>query len=124
MQHGTSRSWLLSLTFGAALLAACSSSEPAPTSIVTRPIDKPAAKRSTAALDPSRFVVLESKDFTATITGQTTGLVHYVFKDPRYERAGKPNDAVSTDKLAYLPLSLDFDGIDVPEGAAWQVEQL
>ncbi|MDB4985913.1 MAG: Membrane protein insertase YidC [Myxococcaceae bacterium] len=124
MQHGMSRSRLLSLTFGAALLAACSSSAPAPTSMVTRPIDKPAVSRSNAALDPSKFVVLESPDFRATITSQTTGLVHYVFKDPRYERAGKQIDAVSTDKLAYLPLSLELDGIDVPANASWTSEQL
>lgn len=125
MQHGTSRSWMLSLTFGAALLAACSSStEPKPSSPTARPIDKAPLARSTAALDPSRFIVLESPDFRATLTAQSTALVHYVFKDPRYERGGQQIDAVSTDKLAYLPLSLDFDGIDVPEGASWQAEQL
>ncbi|MEY4513842.1 MAG: hypothetical protein RLZZ450_5964 [Pseudomonadota bacterium] len=126
MQHGMSRSWLLSLTLGVALLAACSKSGPsapgptpgegaASSSLTTR---------APVALDPSRFVVLQNKDVRAVVTAQTTALVHYTFKDPRYERNGKPIDLVSTDKLAYLPLSLDFAGVDVPDDATWTAEKL
>jgi YidC/Oxa1 family membrane protein insertase len=133
MQHGMSRSWLLSLTrsrllsltLGATVLAACAGSEPpAPGPSESQTAATQPSQRAPVPLDPSRFVVLENKDFRAVVTAQTTALVHYVFKDPRYERNGKQIDLVSTDKLAFLPLSLDFAGVDVPDNASWKAERL
>jgi YidC/Oxa1 family membrane protein insertase len=127
MPHGT-RSWLLSLTLATSLLGACApSSEPTPEAAKVNPPATSAPTpqpRAQAALDPSRFVQLESDDFRATLTAQNSALVHYVLKDPRYTRGDKPIDLVTTDKLDYLPLALEFDGLELPQGASWQAEQL
>ncbi len=122
--------WLPSLTLAVALLAACGSrsdSAPAPAS---RPqpaasaAHGPAVTRGPTALDPSQFVTLEGDDFRATLTAQGAALVHYVLKDPRYERDGKAIDLVSTDKPTYLPLSLKLGGVELPDDAVWQAERL
>lgn len=123
MQHGMSRSWLLSLILGAALLAACSSSSTPAPSGGSEKAALPAASGTSARLDPARFVELESQDFRAAFTAQNAALAHFVLKDPRYERGGKQIDIVSTDKLAYLPLGLTVDGVQLPE-TGWEAEAL
>ncbi|HEY6879159.1 MAG TPA: YidC/Oxa1 family insertase periplasmic-domain containing protein [Polyangiales bacterium] len=80
--------------------------------------------KSTGALDATRMVAIEGADFRATISAQNSALVGFTFKDPRYERGGKPIDLVTTDKLDYLPLGLRIDGAQLPSNADWQVEKL
>ncbi len=114
--------WLLALTTWAAVLfAACGSRSSAPARQSARPAPH---GQPSGSLDPSRFVTLESEGFRATLTAQRTGLAHYVLKDPRYERDGRPIDLVTTDKPAYLPLSLELTGVELPEDAVWQIERL
>ena len=124
MQFGMSRSRLLSLILGAAWLAACGSgAEQAPTAETATAPQKPRSAPA-VAVDPSQLVELESADFRATLTAQNAALVHYVFKDPRYERGGTQIDLVSTDKVAFLPLGLEIEGVTIPPDATWQAEKL
>lgn len=127
MQYGMSRSSLLSLTLGAALLAACgTSSEPAPSpdGAPQGQAAAPTAAIARVALDPSKFVTLESADYRATFTAQNTGLVQYQLKDPRYVHEGKPIDLVTTNKPAFLPMRLEMEGVSLADDANWQVEKL
>lgn len=125
MHHGTSRSWLPSLSLGALLLlTACAPSAEPTAAEEAESTPPPQAARRSIPLDPTKFVVLEGPDFRATLTAQNAALAHVVMKDPRYERGGAQIDLVTTDKVNYLPLKLSFEGIDVPDDAAWQVEKL
>ena len=124
MHHGTSHSWLLSLTLGAALLTACAEPAPTPPATGAATNTAPAKAKAARAVDPRQLVTLEGPDFRATLTAQNAALVHVVMKDPRYERGGKQIDLVTTDKLSYLPLRLELSGVEIPESATWNVEQL
>jgi YidC/Oxa1 family membrane protein insertase len=123
MSYGTSRSWLPSLALGAALFTACTGaeSEPSASSGAGQPAPKPAAS---VPVDPSRTVVIESNDFRITVAEQNAAVAHVVMKDPRYERGGKQIDLVTTDKLPYLPLTLDIGGVALPADALWRAEKL
>ncbi|MET0344457.1 MAG: YidC/Oxa1 family insertase periplasmic-domain containing protein, partial [Polyangiales bacterium] len=127
MQYGTSRSWLLSLLIGAAALTACGSgaeppTAPTPTPAPSAASDAPKTPAARSIIDPTRLVTLESDEYRATLTAQNAALVHFALKDERYRYGDKPIDLVSTDKLTYLPMRLDVQGIAMPE-AGWQVEQ-
>jgi YidC/Oxa1 family membrane protein insertase len=78
---------------------------------------------SLAAADASApgIVSLESADFRAVITTRNTGVSAFVLKDPRYQREQHPIDLVSTDKPRFYPLRFTVKGIDLENGAAWEV---
>jgi len=69
-------------------------------------------------------VAIDTADFHALLSAHGGGLTQLTMKDPRYERDGQPIDLVTTDKPAFLPLRLSFDGVNVPADATWQAEQL
>ncbi len=125
MSHGMSRARLLSLALLGLALTACGEQPPAPKGgpLAGSPTYAPGSK-NTSALDATRMATLEGHDYVAVISTQNSALVGFTFKDPRYERGGKPIDLVTTDKLDYLPLSLQIDGVELPSSADWKVERL
>jgi YidC/Oxa1 family membrane protein insertase len=126
MSDGMSRSRLLSLALVGLALSACGANGEPPVKggpMAGAPTYAPGAK-STSALDTKRMVSIEGADFRATISTQNSALVSFVFKDPRYERGGKPIDLVTTDKLDYLPLALQLEGAELPDSADWRAEKL
>jgi YidC/Oxa1 family membrane protein insertase len=62
---------------------------------------------------------LESADFRATINTLGSGVTHFLLKDERYQRDGKPIDLVSTDRPQFLPLHFTAKGVAF--NGPWQV---
>jgi YidC/Oxa1 family membrane protein insertase len=118
MEHEKSRFWgALTLLFAAACGGSSGGDAPAPEAA-----DTPADKASTAQGGPS--VSIDTDEYHAEVSPRGAGLTQLVMKDPRYERDGAQIDLVSTNKPAFLPLRLSFEGIEVPADAQWKAEQL
>jgi YidC/Oxa1 family membrane protein insertase len=67
---------------------------------------------------------LESADYVATLNPRGAALSHFVLKDPRYQRNGRPIDLVTTDKPQYLPLRAKLDGLPDLASQVWKGERL
>jgi YidC/Oxa1 family membrane protein insertase len=86
-----------------------------------RPLGGGAAQGPAARPD---YVTLESADYVATFSARGAALSHFVLKDPRYKREGRPIDLVSTDKPQYLPARAKLEGLPDLAAQVWQVERL
>ncbi len=83
------------------------------------------AERGTALANPSSEpLTLAGEDFVATLSSRSASVAHYVLRDPRYQRAGKQIDLITTDKPAYLPLRTRIGGVEIPRDAIWEAERL
>jgi YidC/Oxa1 family membrane protein insertase len=129
MNTAKPRLFLISFLLGALAIGAPQSSvsalspEPARATSSAKPQITAAEAGPRAAPGVPRMV-LESADFTATLSAQNGALQSFLLKDPRFRRDGKPIELVTTDKPAYLPLRTTFGSLNVPADAVWKVEQL
>ena len=67
---------------------------------------------------------IETDAYVAKLSNLNGGLVSFKLKDARYQKGGAPIDMVTTDREAYLPLSIELMGVEVPEAALWRAEKL
>jgi YidC/Oxa1 family membrane protein insertase len=69
-------------------------------------------------------LTLESTDYVATLSARGAALSHFVLKDPRYQRDGRPIDLVTTDKPQFLPLRAKLEGLPDLSSQLWKAERL
>jgi YidC/Oxa1 family membrane protein insertase len=85
------------------------------------PVGATAALNGAATADDLK---LESADYVATLSARGAALSHFVLKDPRYQREGRPIDLVTTDKPQYLPARAKLEGLPDLSNQIWKAEQL
>ena len=102
-----------------------SASDKASDSVSDRASDRASDSDSVRAhrTQPAKTASIRTDGFVATFTNYNTGLVSLkVLGDRFYDEEGDPQELVTTDKEAFLPLAIDVAGATIPADATWSTQ--
>jgi YidC/Oxa1 family membrane protein insertase len=83
-----------------------------------------ARRESPERLARLRTATITTADMVATIDNLGGGVAHVELVDPRYRRAERAMDLVTTDREEFRPLRIDLPGASIPADAVWEIEQV
>lgn len=78
-----------------------------------------------ARREQQRLATIETDDFRATFTSLNGAMTRFELRGDRFkDREGLADQLVTTDKEPYLPLRIELRGVEIPEDATWEMQQL